>query len=78
MEAVIRKTLTFTMDPEKASRQIPLFESGAFGKPHGRFTIMDSPSNDVVFRRIRRRDPTSGIPLQLVTWGMVRPSQCEE
>ena len=36
---------------------------------------MDSPSNDVVFGRIRRRDPTSGILLQLITWGMVHPPQ---
>ena len=78
MEAVVWETLTFTMDPEKASRQIPLLESAAFGKPYGRFTRMNPPSNDVVFRRIRRRYPTSGIPLQLVTWGMVHSPQCEE
>ena len=37
------------MDPEKAACQIPLLESGALGKPHGGFTRMDSPGNDMVF-----------------------------
>ena len=59
------------MYPEKAAHQIPLLESAALGKPRGRFSRMDSPGNDMIFRWIRRRDPTSGGILQLVTWGAV-------
>ena len=55
------------MYPEKAARQIPLLESAALGKPRGRFPRMDSPGNDMIFRWVWRRDPTSGEILHLVT-----------
>lgn len=61
------------MYPEKSARQVPLLESTALSKPRGRFPRMDSPGNDMIFRCVRRRDPTSGEILQLVTWGAVHP-----
>ena len=48
------ETPTFTMDPQKTSRVIPLLESAALGEPLGRFTKMDSACNDVVLRWVRR------------------------
>jgi hypothetical protein len=42
------------MYPEETARLIPLLESAALGKPHGGFTGVDYPSNNVVFRRIWR------------------------
>jgi hypothetical protein len=56
-------TLTFTMYPKKTTCQIPVLESAASGEPYGRFSGVDSACNDVIFRRVWRRDPDSGILL---------------
>jgi len=57
------ETRTFTMYPKKTTFQIPVLESPTSGKPYRRFTGMDSARNDVIFRRVWRRDPRSGILL---------------
>jgi hypothetical protein len=51
------------MYPKKTTCQIPVLESGALGEPYRRITGMYSASNDVIFRRVWRRDPGSGILL---------------
>jgi hypothetical protein len=59
----VRETRTFTMYPKETTCQIPILEIGALGKPYRRFAGMDSASNDVIFRRVWRRDPAAGILL---------------
>ena len=57
------ETRTFTVYPKQSACQIPVLESTASGKPYRRFTGVDSAGDDVIFRRVWRRDPDSGILL---------------
>ena len=56
-------TRTFTTYPKKTTCQIPVLESAASGEPYRRFSGVDSSGYDVIFRRVWRRDPDSGILL---------------
>ena len=51
------------MYPKKATCQIPVLESDASREPYRRFSGVDSAGDDVIFRRVWRRDPDSGILL---------------
>ena len=56
-------TRTFSMYPKKTTCQIPVLESAASGEPYRRFPGVDSSGDDMIFRRVWRRDPDSGILL---------------
>jgi hypothetical protein len=59
----VQETRTYTMYPKNTAGQIPVLKGGASGKPHCRFARVDSACNDVIFRRVWRSDPASGILL---------------
>jgi hypothetical protein len=59
---------TFTVNPKQSTRQIPVLESTASDEPYRRFTGVDSAGDNVIFRRVWRRDPDSGILLQVVSY----------
>jgi hypothetical protein len=56
------------MDPKKAASPLPFLEHIALCKPCGSATVMRFASDVVVRPRIWRRQPTSNILLQLVTY----------
>ncbi len=55
------------MDPQQEALRVPLGEDARLEEPRGSSILMDFTRNVVVWRRIRRSEPTSGLPLQTIT-----------
>lgn len=63
---------TFTVYPHKGSLRHPLLKCTAFGKPYRGSASVGLAGNNMVVGRIRRREPTADLLLQLVACNMVQ------
>ena len=64
---------TFAMNPQKATRRIPLLKGAAEGEPHCRCIANTSARIHLIFRWVWRGKPTSRALVQSVTYGAGSP-----
>ena len=62
---------TQTMDPHKRTRRFPTHEGTALLEPRGRALVMYFEGDILVYPRIRGRQPTVKVVLELVTYEVV-------
>ena len=55
------------MDPQQGALRVPLSKDASLQEPRGSSILMDFTRSIVVWRRIWRGEPTSGLLLQLIT-----------
>ena len=59
------------MDPHKRTRRFPIHEGTALLEPSGRALVMHFEGDILVYPRIRGRQPTAKVVLELATYGIV-------